>query len=62
MIDKSNELLTIEELAKILAIKKSHIRSLVFKKKIPYLKVGKLIRFSPDEIKRWIEDIKGRGV
>jgi excisionase family DNA binding protein len=30
------------------------VRRLVAEKRVPYLKVGKLVRFDPDEIKQWL--------
>ena len=51
-----NELLSMEEVAKLLSVKISWIRSLVFKKQIPYLKIGKHIRFSTTEIEKWVEE------
>ena len=51
-----SELLSIEEVAKLLSVKVSWIRSLVFKKQIPYLKIGKHIRFSTTEIEKWVEE------
>lgn len=53
-----NELLSIEEVSKLLSVKISWIRSLVFKKQIPYIKVGKHIRFSLLEIEKWFEERK----
>ena len=51
-----NKLLTIKETAKLLSIKESTLRSAVFKKTIPYIKVGRLVRFDIHEIKRFLED------
>lgn len=49
------QLLTIESLARILCVKESRIRSAVFRKEIPYLKIGRLIRFNPSEIEHWMK-------
>jgi excisionase family DNA binding protein len=51
----SQELLTIEEVTHYLNSTEHHIRSLVFKKEIPFLKVGRLIRFRKREIDSWLE-------
>jgi excisionase family DNA binding protein len=48
------QLLTIDQLAERLGITVRHVRRLVAEKRVPYLKVGKLVRFDPDEIKRWL--------
>jgi len=44
---------TVDETATFL--RKSHrtIRDLVYKRRIPYRKVGKSLRFDPEEIERW---------
>ena len=47
-------LMTVEDLAKVLNVKKSWIRGAVFTKKIPYIKVGNLVRFREEELKNWI--------
>ncbi len=33
-----------------------HVRRLVTERRIPYIKVGRLIRFDPVEIERWIDE------
>lgn len=50
------KLLTIKELSSFLSTKESHIRWLIFNKKIPYLKLNKLIRFDINEINQWIKE------
>jgi excisionase family DNA binding protein len=54
----NDELLTIAELSNLLNVKPSWLRSMVFKKQIPFLKIGKHIRFSKAEIQKWIEERK----
>lgn len=46
----SKELITINELAIILNVKESWIRRHVFIDTIPYLKIGRLIRFNKEQI------------
>lgn len=48
--------LTIEDLSKWLMISEKTIRDWVYKRQIPFKKVGNLIRFVPSEIHRWIEE------
>lgn len=48
-------LLNIHELSKQLNAKESFIRSLIFQKKIPYIKIGRLVRFSQTEINNWLK-------
>jgi len=48
-------LLDIPTLAEHLGVTERHIRRLVFDKRIPYVKVGRLVRFDPVEIAAWID-------
>ena len=49
------ELLTIQEASEFLKMKESWIRSAIFKRAIPYIKMGALIRFNKTELHRWLE-------
>jgi excisionase family DNA binding protein len=49
------KLLTMDELAERLAVTQRHVRRLVAEKRVPYLKVGRLIRFDPAQIAAWLE-------
>jgi excisionase family DNA binding protein len=49
------KLLTIDELAERLDVSTRHVRRLVAEKRVPYLKVGKFIRFDPAEISAWLD-------
>jgi excisionase family DNA binding protein len=33
-----------------------HVRNLVARREIPFTKVGRLLRFFPDELDRWLEE------
>lgn len=48
-----SRLLTPEEAAAILSVKLNWIRKAVFNKRIPYLKVGRLVRFKVEELQEW---------
>lgn len=48
-------LLDIDQLATHLGTSHRHIRRLVAERRVPYVKVGRLVRFDPAEITRWIE-------
>jgi excisionase family DNA binding protein len=48
------QLLTIDELAQRLGITVRHVRRLVAEKRVPYYKVGRLVRFDPAEITTWL--------
>lgn len=49
------DLLDIDQLAKHLGTSHRHIRRLIAERRIPYVKVGRLIRFDPDEITAWLD-------
>jgi excisionase family DNA binding protein len=48
------QLLTIDQLAQRLGITVRHVRRLVAERRVPYLKVGRLVRFDPSEITNWL--------
>jgi len=50
------QLLDIEGLAGHLATSVRHVRRLVAERRIPYLKVGHLVRFDPEEVLQWLGD------
>lgn len=54
---KNIKLLTIDEISKTLALKKSRIRTAIRKREIPFVKIGHLIRFSESEILNWIRTL-----
>ena len=49
------QLLTIDQLAERLGVSIRHIRRLVAERRMPYLKVGWLVRFDPAEIAAWLD-------
>ena len=48
-------LLDTHEAAEYLGTSWRHIRSLVYRRQIPYVKVGALVRFKVAELDRWID-------
>jgi len=52
----TRQLLQIPELAEQLGVTERFIRRLVFERRIPYLKIGKFIRFDPEAVEDWIEE------
>ena len=48
-------LLTIDQLAEHLGITTRHVRRLIAERRVPYLKVGKLVRFDPAELAGWLD-------
>lgn len=49
------QLLTIDQLAQRLGITVRHVRRLVADKRLPYYKVGRLVRFDSEEITQWLQ-------
>lgn len=49
------DLLTIDELSKLLKLKKSTLYSWVHERRIPHLKVGRLLRFRRDSVEKWLK-------
>ncbi len=54
--DTLPRLLDISQLADHLGTSHRHIRRLIAERRIPYVKVGRLIRFDPAEIAAWIDE------
>ena len=50
------ELMTIEELSDFLKISKSGIYNLIYRKKIPHVKIGQRVRFQRKTIEKWLEN------
>ena len=53
--DTLPQLLTIDQLAEHLGVSVRHVRRLVAESRVPYLKVGKFVRFDPAEIVGWLD-------
>ena len=51
-------LLTISDAAKRLTTSERHLRDLIYRRQIPFLRVGRLIRFDSSDLEEWIEDRK----
>lgn len=49
-------LLNLADVSAMLGVSKHTIYSWVFEKRIPYIKVGRLLRFSRYEIDAWLKD------
>jgi excisionase family DNA binding protein len=48
--------LTIEEVCDILQVKKHYIYGLTSRKQIPFVKLGRFVRFERDKIEKWLKD------
>ncbi len=53
-----NQLLDVHQISERLGIKLNTVYSWVNQRKIPYVKVGRLVRFDWQDIEKWIEDRK----
>jgi excisionase family DNA binding protein len=49
------QLLTMEQLAGRLGVTRRHVRRLVDERRVPFLRVGRFIRFSPEQIAMWLD-------
>lgn len=49
------QILTVDDIAEILKMKKSWVRQRVHKDEIPYYKIGNLVRFNLRDISQWLE-------
>jgi excisionase family DNA binding protein len=47
-------LLTIDQLAEHLGVTPRHVRRLIAERRVPFLKVGRLVRFDPGDIASWL--------
>lgn len=47
--------LTVRDLCLLLNVKESWLRSQIFKRKIPYYKLGRQIRFEKSKINEWLD-------
>ena len=54
----AQKLLSIGELASYLGVKVNTLYSWVHTRRIPYIKVGRLVRFSNKEIDKWLMQFK----
>lgn len=49
-------LIDVGDLAKMLHVEVVFVRRLVFERRIPYVKVGKFVRFDPAEVTAWLDE------
>ena len=52
--DALPELMTMDQLAARLGVTRRHVRRLVDERRVPFLRVGRFIRFDPAEIADWL--------
>jgi excisionase family DNA binding protein len=54
------ELLTVKDIMRILQVTEQTVQRYVLRKKIPYLKINRMLRFRPSEIDQWIASERNR--
>lgn len=52
------ELYDVSRVATRLDVRECFVRRLVAQRRIPFFKIGKLIRFDPDDIGRWLDHLR----
>lgn len=50
-----DQLLSIREVSEKLSVKESTLRAWVFQRKIPCVRLGRLVRFKRNDLSRWLE-------
>jgi excisionase family DNA binding protein len=55
LITKQKEIMNVEEAADFLGISKNTLYEWVVQKKIPHMKVGRLLKFKREHLERWLE-------
>jgi excisionase family DNA binding protein len=45
----------VPQVAELLNVREQHVYRLVYERRIPHVKVGRLLRFDPDELTLWID-------
>ena len=54
-MDKNSEILTIEELADLLKVSTRTIRRIVKRRELPYIRIGRQLRFRRESIDAWLD-------
>ncbi|MFN8370499.1 MAG: helix-turn-helix domain-containing protein [Bacteriovoracaceae bacterium] len=57
-IQSENNLLTSNENMQFLKIKMSKFRSIIFRKELSYIKIGRLVRVRIRDVEQWLESNK----
>jgi excisionase family DNA binding protein len=60
IVSKDDEFLNIDELSKLIGLTKPTIYGHVHRKTIPFIKKGKMLRFSKQDILNWLQDGKSQ--
>ncbi len=51
----SSPMMNVEAAAERLGCSVKHVRNMIYERRIPYFKVGRLIRFDPDVLENWVQ-------
>lgn len=54
----NNTLLTVNQLSELLQVPLSRVYNMVFRKEIPYYKLGRSVRFGRNDLDRYFQQIK----
>lgn len=54
------KLIDIQALSALLSVKPKTIYDWVHRRYVPFVKIGRLVRFDENEIRRWIEERRSR--
>jgi excisionase family DNA binding protein len=60
--DAVPQLLTMDELAARLNVTRRHVRRLVAERRVPFLKIGKFVRFDAAEVSAWLDSNRVAGM
>ena len=60
--DALPELMTMDQLAERLGVTHRHVRRLVDERRVPFLRVGRFIRFDPAEVADWLNQSRVPGL
>lgn len=52
--DDLDTLLTIKQASKLLNLKQSRLRTAVLRKEVPFVKLGRLVRFKRTDLEAWV--------
>lgn len=58
MSNQTTDLLDINQAATFLNVKVSRLRTAILRKEIPFLKIGRLLRFHKKDLDDWIDKLK----
>jgi excisionase family DNA binding protein len=55
---RNGPLLDIDAVAEALGVTSRHVQRLVSERRIPYLKIGRFVRFDPAELDVWLDKLR----